>query len=313
MKRDKQSHTSPFPHEQTQPENPPMNNAVRTAAQAAASALNGARSKGPRTEEGKKTSSLNAVRYGFSASHLLLPGEDPDAYEAFVSEWFSSLSPSTMPEAASVAQLADTSWKLERLSRVENGRMRARLEEELETTDEGKTFALTLRALEMVGALAMTVEAIPSPPKDFDRTSAFLSGVEQVVRELREVPGLPMAVVEPLAFALDAAQENGEAEQLDAASYQHLGNMAKVVKSALALKLAEEEAALGPVRERLAAEVLLLEDADLKKLERHRRTLETTMERQLAIFHQLRAEMANTKTENTSETQALRVKLRLVK
>ncbi len=37
------------------------------------------------------------------------------------------------------------------------------------------------------------------------------------------------------------------------------------------------------------------------------------MERQLGIFHQLRAEMANTKTENTPEAQALRVKLRLVK
>jgi len=311
--RDAEPHTSPFPHEQTPPENLRMNNAVRTAAQAAASALNGARSRGPKSTEGKATSSLNSVRYGFSASHLLLPGEDPDAYEAFVSEWFTSLSPSTMPEAASVAQLADTSWKLERLSRVENGRMRARLEEELEKTDEGKTFALTRRALEMVGALAMTVEAIPSPPKDFDRTSAFLTGVEQVVRELREVPGLPMAVVEPLSFALDAAQENGETEQLDADSYQHLGDMAKMVKGALSMKMAEEEAALEPVRERLAAEVLLLEDADLKKLERHRRTLETTMERQLGIFHQLRAEMANTKTENTPEAQALRVKLRLVK
>jgi hypothetical protein len=306
-------HTSPFPQEQTPPENPRMNNAVRTAAQAAASALNGARSKGPRTEDGKKASSLNAVRYGFSASHLLLPGEDPDAYEAFVGEWFTSLSPSTMPEAASVAQLADTSWKLERLSRVENGRMRAQLEEELEETDEVKTFALTRRALKMVGALAMTVEAIPSPPKDFDRTSAFLSGVEQVVRELREVPGLPMAVVEPLAFALDAAQENGETEQLDADGNQHLGDMAKMVKGALSMKLAEEEAALGPVRERLAAEVLLLEDADLRKLEKARRTLEGTMQRQLAIFHALRTELANTRTENTPEAQALRVKLRLVK
>jgi hypothetical protein len=194
-----------------------------------------------------------------------------------------------MPEAASVAQLADTSWKLERLSRVENGRMRARLEEELEKTDEFKTFALTRRALEMVGALAMTVEAIPTLPKDFDRTSAFLTGVEHVMRELREVPGLPMAVVEPLALALDAAQENGETEQLDADSYKHLGDMAKVVKGALSMKLAEEEAAFGPVRERLAAEVLLLEDEDLRKLERTRRTLESTMQRQLAIFHQRRA------------------------
>ena len=290
-----------------------MNPTVRSASQAAASVLNGARSHGPKSAEGKATSSLNAIRFGFTAAHLLLPGEDPAAYEAFLDSWFAALAPTTMPEATSVAQLADTAWKLERLSRVENGRMLARLEEEVEKTDEGKTLALTRRALEMVGALAMTVEAIPSPPKDFDRTSAFLSGVEQVVRELREVPGLPMAVVEPLAFALDAAQENGETEQLDAASYENLGNMAKVVKGALTMKLAEEEAALGPVRERLAAEVLLLEDADLKKLERHRRTLETTMERQLAIFHQLRAEMANTTTENTSETQALRVKLRLVK
>jgi hypothetical protein len=207
-----------------------MNATVRSARQAAIAAINGAKSHGPTTEAGKSRASLNSVRFGFSASHLLLPGEDPAVYEAFLDSWFSALAPITMPEATSVAQLADTSWKLERLSRVENGRIRARLEEELETTDEGKTFALTRRALEMVGALAMTVEAIPSLPKDFDRTSAFLSGVELVVKELGEVPGLPLAVVEPLAFAFKAAQENGETEQLDAASYKNLGNMAKVVK-----------------------------------------------------------------------------------
>jgi hypothetical protein len=290
-----------------------MNATVRSARQAVTSAINGAKSHGPKTSEGKATSSLNAVRYGFSAANLLLPGEDPAAYESFLDSWFTDLAPASVPEATSVAQLADTAWKLERLSRVENGRMLARLAEELEKTDEGKTFALTRRALEMVGALAMTVEAIPSPPKDFDRTSAFLTGVELVVKELREVPGLPMAVVEPLALALNAAQENGETEQIDAAEYENLGNMAKVVKGALTMKLAEEEAALGPVRERLAAEVLLLEDADLRKLEKARRTLEGTMQRQLAIFHQLRAELANTKTENTSEAQVLRVKLRVVK
>jgi len=290
-----------------------MNPSVRSARQAATSAINGAKSHGPKTSQGKATSSLNSVRYGFSASHLLLPGEDPDAYEKFVSEWFTSFSPSTMPEATSVAQLADTSWKLERLSRVENGRMRARLEEELEKTDEFKIYDNTRMALAMMTAFVESVEAIPTPPKDVDRTSAFLSGVEKTVTVLREVAGLPMAVVEPLAFALKTAQENEEKERIPPAIYENLGNMARVVKGALSMKLEEEEAVLGPLRERLAAEVLLLEDADLKKLERHRRTLETTMERQLGIFHQLRAEMANTKTENPLETQALRVKLRLVK
>ena len=51
----------------------------------------------------------------------------------------------------------------------------------------------------------------------------------------------------------------------------------RVVKGALTMKLAEEETVLGPLRERLAAEVLLLEDADLRKLETARRTLEGTM------------------------------------
>ena len=130
---------------------------------------------------------------------------------------------------------------------------------------------------------------------------------------LRELPGLPMAVVEPLASALKMAQENEETERIPPAIYENLGNMAGVVKGALAVKLAEEEAILGPLSERLAAEVLLLEDVDLRKLEKARRTLEDTMQRQLAIFHQLRAELANTTTENRPEAQALRVNLRLVK
>ncbi|NNB89471.1 hypothetical protein [Corallococcus exiguus] len=290
-----------------------MNATARTVRQSATSAVNGAKSRGPRTQEGKSRASLNAARYGFSSAHLLLPGEEPEAYEEFMSEWFATLAPTTIPEAVSVAQLADTSWKIERLSRVENGQMRARLEEELEKTDEHKSVVLTRRALEMVEALAMTVEAIPSPPMDAERTNALLTGAEMTVGVLRELPGLPTGVVESLAFALNVAEEDGRPEQLDAISYKKLGDMAKVVEGALTMKLAEEESALGPLRERLAAEVLLLGDEELRKLEKARRTLEGTMQRQLAILHQLRAELANTKTENTSETQALRVKLRLVK
>ncbi len=306
-------YTSPFPREQPPPENSNMNATVRSALQTATSALNGAKSHGPKTPEGKATSSLNSVRFGFSAAHLLLPGEDAAAYEAFLDSWFAALAPTTLPEAASVAQLADTAWKLERLSRVENGRMRARLEEVLEKTDEFKIFDNTRMALAMMTGFIDAVDAVPSPPTDAERTSAFLAGVEQTVKMLRELPGLPLAVVEPLASALKMAQERKETERIPPAIYENLGNMARVVKGALGMKLAEEEAVLGPLGERLAAEVLLLEDADLRKLEKARRTLEGTMQRQLAILHQLRTELANTKMESLSETQELRMKLRLVK
>jgi len=138
-----------------------MNTTARSAQQAATSALNGARSNGPQTAEGKSASSLNAVRFGFSAAYLLLPGEDPAAYGAFLDSWFAALSPSSVPEATCVAQAADTAWKLERLSRVENGRMRARLEEELEKTDEFKTFDNTRRTLAMMTGFVEAVDAVP--------------------------------------------------------------------------------------------------------------------------------------------------------
>ncbi|MFY0528732.1 hypothetical protein ACN28I_38065 [Archangium gephyra] len=90
-------------------------------------------------------------------------------------------------------------------------------------------------------------------------------------------------------------------------------NAAKVLKGALSVKLAEDEGALAPVRERLAAEVLLLDDADLRKLERHRKLLETAMQRQLGLLDQLRAQVAAVKAQNPAEAKELRVRLRLVK
>ncbi|WP_245769062.1 hypothetical protein [Stigmatella aurantiaca] len=227
--------------------------------------------------------------------------------------WFAALSPGTIPEAANVAQLADTAWKLERLSRVENGRMRARLEEELEKTDEFKLFDNTRMALAMMSGFVEAADAIPSPPKDGERTSAFLTGVEKTVNVLRELPGLPMAVVEPLASALRMAKENEEPDHIPPAIYKNLGNMARMVKGALAAKLAEEESVLEPLRERLAAEVLLLEDADLRKLERHRRLLESSMQRQLDLLGQVRSQMSSARPGNPADAKELRVKLRVVK
>ncbi|SEN37274.1 hypothetical protein SAMN05444354_1463 [Stigmatella aurantiaca] len=290
-----------------------MNVTARTARQAATSAINGAKSHGPKTSEGKSRAALNSVRFGFTAAHLLLPGEDPKEYEAFLDSWFAALSPGTIPEAANVAQLADTAWKLERLSRVENGRMRARLEEELEKTDEFKLFDNTRMALAMMSGFVEAADAIPSPPKDGERTSAFLTGVEKTVNVLRELPGLPMAVVEPLASALRMAKENEEPDHIPPAIYKNLGNMARMVKGALAAKLAEEESVLEPLRERLAAEVLLLEDADLRKLERHRRLLESSMQRQLDLLGQVRSQMSSARPGNPADAKELRVKLRVVK
>ncbi len=291
-----------------------MEPAVRAAHKNATEALKNAKKLGgPKTPEGKSRSAMNALRHGLSASNLLLPGEDAHEYEGHLDGYFATFAPATLPEAQVVAQVGDLAWKLERLTKLENNRVRARLEEELEKMDAYKSFVLTRRALQMVNALAETVEAVPLPPEDAERTGALLNGVERMVAELREVPDLPLAVVQPLADALDAAKKSQKGTCISKSTYGHLGDMAKLARGALTAKLAQEEAALEPMRERLAAAVLLLEDADLKKLERHRRLLESSLARQLGLLGQMRLQVAASKPEAQAEAQELRVRLRVVK
>lgn len=291
-----------------------MQPTVRAALQNVTEALDKARKLGgPKTPEGKSRSSMNALRHGLSANNLLLPGEDAQHYESHLDSYFATFVPANLPEATIVAQIGDLSWKLERLSKLENNRLRARLEEELEKTDAYKSIALTRRALQMVNALAEIVDAVPSPPNSAEGTSALLDGVEHMVMELGEVPGLPLVVVQPLSDAIVAAKESLNGVCMDMDAYKRLGNASKLARGALTEKLAQEEPALEPVRERLAAEVLLLEDKDLKNLERHRRLLESSMARQLDLLARVRSQVASMKPEALTEARELRVKLRVVR
>lgn len=291
-----------------------MEPAVRAARQNATEAIKNAKKLGgPKTPEGKSRSAMNALRHGLSANHLLLPGEDSQQYGSHLDGYFATFAPATLPEAHIVAQLGDLAWKLERLSKLENNRLRARLEEEMEKTHEHQSVVITRRASQMVNALVGAMEAVPMPPDDAERTGALLDGVKRMVAELREVPELPSTLVQPLADALDAAKESFNGTRISKSTYEHLGNMAKLARGALGVKLAQEEEGLEPVRERLAAEVLLLEDADLKKLERHRRLLENSIQRQLDLLGQVRSQVAASRPEHQAEAKELRVKLRLVR
>jgi hypothetical protein len=183
----------------------------------------------------------------------------------------------------------------------------------LEKTDAFQLVMGTRRTLTAVSSLVATVDTLRSPPKELELTEALLNGVEGTLALLREVPELPETVIQPLSLALAQARDTRQDGRLEQTAYEHLGNMAKLARGALAAKFAQNEAALTPVRERLVAEVLLLEDADLKKLERHRRLLESSMVRERELLGKLRAQVAPTKPEALAEVRELRVKLRLVR
>ena len=103
----------------------PINDAARTARNRA----NASHSTGPKTEAGKKRSSLNAYRHGLTGQTIILPTEDSHAYQAFTRTFFDHYKPVDVPEKQFVQSLADTSWRLNRVAALENNLMGLGFEE----------------------------------------------------------------------------------------------------------------------------------------------------------------------------------------
>ena len=87
----------------------------------AANRENAKLSTGPRTAEGKKRSRLNALRHGLTGQVVVMPYEDLQAYQAFVDERIQDLAHKSGLEKQLGVDIANTMWKLNRLSMIENG------------------------------------------------------------------------------------------------------------------------------------------------------------------------------------------------
>jgi hypothetical protein len=82
---------------------------------------NAQQSTGPRTEAGKKTSSLNALRHGLTSRIVVLPTEDLSAYNRFSDEFLADLAPETFSERQCAQTIIDTQWRLNRVRTIEDG------------------------------------------------------------------------------------------------------------------------------------------------------------------------------------------------
>jgi len=86
---------------------------------AAINRTNAQHSTGPRTPEGKASSSRNALRHGLSSRTTLLPSEDQAAYQQHCRKFIVEYRPPTPTETQLTQELADTSWRLNRVPALE--------------------------------------------------------------------------------------------------------------------------------------------------------------------------------------------------
>ena len=92
---------------------------MSSRSQKRANKQNAQHSTGPRTDEGKQRSSQNALKHGLRSKHPIMPGEDPAEYQQKLDKLRADLRPLNALEEDLVEQIADTSWRLKRLSRIE--------------------------------------------------------------------------------------------------------------------------------------------------------------------------------------------------
>jgi hypothetical protein len=173
-----------------------------------------AKPPGPRTEQGKLRSALNATKHGLAGKYLLLPGEDRDEYERRMDAVFEALAPTNEAEAQLVALVADDLWKLERLGKIEQGVSLGRIEELLGQTPSAEGAGAITNVIATVAKAITTWETEPIPSQrdaEFTRRLGLMSSAISFVDMMgAELPAGVTDVCYPLLARLRG--ESGRAE-----------------------------------------------------------------------------------------------------
>jgi hypothetical protein len=92
-----------------------------SAARLLANRANAQLSAGPKSDEGKAKSCLNAIRTGLTGRTVLLPTDDAGAYQRHIEAYEREFRPVGKREHDLVQSIADTQWRLLRIPSLETG------------------------------------------------------------------------------------------------------------------------------------------------------------------------------------------------
>jgi len=115
----------------------PMERPMATEAQVAANRANAQKSTGPRTDEGKAVSAMNALRHGLCAERFLIAEEEREDWEALRADWRDRLRPEGIVEERLCERIAQVSWRRDRGPAAEAAAWRER-SQNVAIVSEGK-------------------------------------------------------------------------------------------------------------------------------------------------------------------------------
>src|SRR4051812_36060644 len=92
---------------------------MSTLKQRAANAANAQHSTGPRSQAAIQAIRHNATKHGLTSKQILIPGEDPEAFESLKSALQEDHQPANTHEQILVNQIAEHLWRLFRARSIE--------------------------------------------------------------------------------------------------------------------------------------------------------------------------------------------------
>jgi hypothetical protein len=175
-------HSAAFAESEACPRNCPTPKRPISPARLRANRQNAKNSSGPRSEEGKKRSSLNATRHGLLAQTLHLPEEEMAAYHEFTDSFVKGMSPVGVVETQLAHACADLQFRLNRVAAAEHNLFSIGHVEQGDLWDPGHPEAHTALAF------AETLRNSPDPLKNLSIYEQRLSRrFLQTFKQLREM------------------------------------------------------------------------------------------------------------------------------
>src|SRR6202051_1273394 len=106
----------------------------------ATSRANGAKSRGPKTAEGREQSSRNSLDHGFTSKKtIVLHCENEDEFQEMIGDYAVTYRPGSPVEEGLVNEMVAARWRMQRLRLIETALLDSEMQRELpesETTDD---------------------------------------------------------------------------------------------------------------------------------------------------------------------------------
>jgi hypothetical protein len=158
---------------------------MSTSSRSEINRANSQHSTGPKTPDGKKQSSLNALRHGLTGQIVVMPNEDLEAYQSHLNSFTDEYIPKGATEANLVQSLADTSWRLNRVAAMETNLLTLGIAAELSPAIDAPQQIQD--AMSIVAALESQSKALSNLSMHSQRLSRQFERTVTQLRDLQKI------------------------------------------------------------------------------------------------------------------------------